>query len=179
MWEAKRELISSNSKVHFLSLWLSVKNIIWHYNCLLLLFLSFLIYNLLLLLQLQKATTETNRTKEDMKALQNDLSNTDKEITVRNYVLSTYYTLSICLCCFQLKCLSLKATNPIYGGFYRGFCSFNIHLDYTMFYFNSFWQLTVFSELWSDWKSFFAERIFSMLTKWSKTFLCFLDVYAN
>lgn len=52
-------------------------------------FLSFLIYNLLLLLQLQKATTETNKTKEDMKALQNDLSNADKEITVRNSVLST------------------------------------------------------------------------------------------
>ncbi|XP_043107455.1 E3 ubiquitin-protein ligase TRAIP [Puntigrus tetrazona] len=31
--------------------------------------------------KLQKATTETNRTKEDMKALQKDLSSADKEIT--------------------------------------------------------------------------------------------------
>ncbi|XP_067287305.1 E3 ubiquitin-protein ligase TRAIP [Pseudorasbora parva] len=31
--------------------------------------------------KLQKATTETNRTKEDMRALQKDLSNADKEIT--------------------------------------------------------------------------------------------------
>ncbi len=104
----KRELISSNSKVHFLSLWLSVKNIIWHYNCLLLLFLSFLIYNLLLLLQLQKATTETNRTKEDMKALQNDLSNTDKEITVRNYVLSTLLHVIYLLVLLSVEMLIFK-----------------------------------------------------------------------
>ncbi|KAK2874069.1 hypothetical protein Q8A67_021222 [Cirrhinus molitorella] len=31
--------------------------------------------------KLQKAATETNRTKDDMKALQNDLTNADKEIT--------------------------------------------------------------------------------------------------
>uniref|UniRef100_A0A671SAG6 E3 ubiquitin-protein ligase TRAIP-like n=1 Tax=Sinocyclocheilus anshuiensis TaxID=1608454 RepID=A0A671SAG6_9TELE len=37
--------------------------------------------------KLQKATAETNGTKEDMKALQNDLSNADKEITVRNSTL--------------------------------------------------------------------------------------------
>uniref|UniRef100_A0A8C1XR20 TRAF-interacting protein n=1 Tax=Cyprinus carpio TaxID=7962 RepID=A0A8C1XR20_CYPCA len=43
-------------------------------------YLSFF-YFFYFLLQLQKATTETNRTKEDMKALQNDLSNADKEIT--------------------------------------------------------------------------------------------------
>uniref|UniRef100_A0A8C2BVI1 TRAF-interacting protein n=1 Tax=Cyprinus carpio TaxID=7962 RepID=A0A8C2BVI1_CYPCA len=57
------------------------------YNCLLffIIFSSIHLFIILLffyfLLQLQKATTETNRTKEDMKALQNDLSNADKEIT--------------------------------------------------------------------------------------------------
>ena len=35
-------------------------------------------------LQLQKATMEMNRTKEDMKAGQNDLTGADKEISVRH-----------------------------------------------------------------------------------------------
>ncbi len=78
------------------------------YNCLLLLFLSFLIHNLLLLLQLQKATTETNRTKEDMKALQNDLSNTDKEITVRNDVLSTLLHVIYLLVLLSVEMLIFK-----------------------------------------------------------------------
>lgn len=35
--------------------------------------------------QLQKATIEVNQTKEDMKSVQNDLANADKEITVRQF----------------------------------------------------------------------------------------------
>lgn len=61
------------------------------YNCLLIVLYFYLAFiyvyaNLFIKmfsLQLQKATKETNRIKEDMKALQNDLSNADKEITVR------------------------------------------------------------------------------------------------
>ncbi len=103
----KRELISSNSKVHFclcdyLSKILFVIIIAYCY------YFSFLIYNLLLLLQLQKATTETNRTKEDMKALQNDLSNADKEITVRNDVLSTLLHVIYLLVLLSVEMLIFK-----------------------------------------------------------------------
>ena len=38
-------------------------------------------------LQLQKASMEVSQTKEDMKALQKDLANADKEISVRHQVL--------------------------------------------------------------------------------------------
>ena len=47
---------------------------------------SYLLYPLMFL-QLQKASMEMSQTKEDMKALQKDLANADKEISVRQRIL--------------------------------------------------------------------------------------------
>lgn len=150
------------------------------YNCLLIFFYSFLIYNLLLLLQLQKATTETNRTKEDMKALQNDLSNADKEITVRNSILSTllHFIYLLLLVSVTMRIFKGHYSYLYSEGFYRGVCSYNIHLDYKIFPI-FFWQLTLFSELWSDFKSFLWKGfcIFNMLTKRNKNFSVFKSLF--
>jgi len=102
----KRELISSNSKVTFFSVNLYIKNMIL--KCIIAYWLFYT------LLQLQKATKETNRIKEDMKALQNDLSNADKEITVRKITLLLYKiytnTLIAYIDCFSsLECFKVKS----------------------------------------------------------------------